>query len=119
MTINGEHIINQVIELCGGVNLFAKMPTLTPQVTLESVFEKNAQAILISSPPGGNEQLFAFWQRWPGLQAVSSQTIYAIPWDLISRHSLRIAEGAKAVCDAVELARQKIIVDDKRSSHSN
>ena len=37
MTVNGEHFIGQAIELCGGENIYAAVPGLTPIVGIEAV----------------------------------------------------------------------------------
>jgi iron complex transport system substrate-binding protein len=37
MTINGEHLISDVIRLCGGDNVFAKLPVLAPTIDVEAV----------------------------------------------------------------------------------
>lgn len=105
MTINGSHLISHVIELCGGVNLFSELPSLAPQVSLESVLAKDIQAILISARSETDTSALQYWQRWQNLQAVRDRHIYNIPWDLISRHSLRIAEGAEFVCETIERVR--------------
>jgi len=34
MTISGNHLISDIIELCGGENVFADLQTLTPQISL-------------------------------------------------------------------------------------
>lgn len=116
MTINGRHLISQVIDLCGGTNVFANLPTLAPQVELESVMARDAQVILMSAPANGDKQLLAYWHRWQNLQAVREQQIYTVPWDLISRHSLRILDGAKIVCEAIERTRRSVIGGGKTPS---
>ena len=35
MTINNEHLITRVMELCGGRNVFGDLPTLTPHLDVE------------------------------------------------------------------------------------
>ncbi|MCK5498066.1 MAG: ABC transporter substrate-binding protein, partial [Gammaproteobacteria bacterium] len=34
-TINGQHVMSQVIEICGGRNVFADLPILSPEVNIE------------------------------------------------------------------------------------
>jgi len=41
MSVNGIHIINEVIELCGGENVFASLAPLTPTVDIESVLSQS------------------------------------------------------------------------------
>ena len=36
-TINGDHLISQIIALCGGHNVFADAPALAPKINIEAV----------------------------------------------------------------------------------
>ncbi len=45
-TVNGRHIISEVVELCGGRNVFAALPQLAPPVTLEAVIAANPEVIV-------------------------------------------------------------------------
>lgn len=105
MTINGDHVISDVINLCGGVNLFAQLPALAPAIDLEAVLLKNPEVILISSQGLTDTEATAEWRRWRSMTAVRKNQIYPIPWDLISRYTLRLLEGAQVVCDAINKAR--------------
>ncbi len=105
MTINGEHAIDDVIEVCGGVNLFAGLSTLAPQVGLESVIQRNPDVILISSGASISGDAVQMWRKWNNISAVKNDRIYLIPWDLISRQSTRILEGAVYICEALQSAR--------------
>lgn len=107
MTINGQHLISQVLTLCGGINIFADLPVLAPRVDLESVLARKVEAILISSSAVDDTQAIQSWSKWQSLAAVRERHIYNIPWDLISRHSLRIVEGAGLICEALDQAREQ------------
>jgi iron complex transport system substrate-binding protein len=37
MTVNGEHLISDVLRLCGGQNVFADLPGLAPTISTEAV----------------------------------------------------------------------------------
>src|SRR3989344_7869297 len=41
LTVNGRHLISDVIKLCGGNNVFADLPALVPRIDTESVLRKN------------------------------------------------------------------------------
>lgn len=105
MTVNDSHIISDVIQLCGGVNVFAGMGLLVPQVGIEAVLARDP-AVIIAAADGGNEQkLFNTWQRWPGLRAVDGGHLYTIPGDLLVRHSPRILEGVTQLCEILDRVR--------------
>ena len=104
-TINGQHLISHLIELCGGRNVFADLSTLSPQIDLEAVLDKNPQ-VIIAGVGEGRSDWVQEWQRWPFLQAVKNQQVYGINADLIVRHTPRIVQGAEQMCEAMQQARK-------------
>ncbi|WP_246392076.1 cobalamin-binding protein [Paraburkholderia youngii] len=111
MTLNGEHMISDVITLCGGRNVFADLQPLVPTVSTEAVLAANPQAI-VTAAPGATQpdttlpQLDA-WRAWPRLAAVANDNLFAIDGDLINRPAPRIAQGARQLCEDLELARSR------------
>jgi len=107
LTVSGRHLISDVIRLCGGENVFADLPGITPRVDIESVLQRNPEAILAS----GDARLWSGWrerwQAWPGLAAVRDHDLFFIPPDFIERSSPRIVAGAEDVCRALEQARAR------------
>ena len=63
ITVNGEHIISDVIRLCGGRNLFAHLQHLAPTVSREAVVAANPQAI-ISGAANAREEAFETLGSW-------------------------------------------------------
>ena len=109
MTVNGEHIISQVIELCGGRNVFADLPVLAPKISLEPVLLKDPEVIVAGNSalnhPGWKED----WRRWPNLRAVKNDHLFYVNPDIIQRHTPRILQGAEVLCrqlDQVRTARE-------------
>lgn len=105
LTVNGQHLINDVIDLCGGRNVFSGLSALTPRVDVESVLQKNPDALLAS----GHEPLWPAWEQrwrgWPTLAAAARGHLFFIDPDLIHRQSPRVLQGAGQVCTALEKAR--------------
>lgn len=114
LTISQQHLISDVIQLCGGSNIFADLPGLTSKVDVESVLEKNPEALLAS----GYEPLWPEWRgrwsTWPALSARLYGNLFFIPPDLIHRHSLRILQGAEQICAALEKTRAVGMVSGAR-----
>lgn len=98
-TVNGEHLITEVIELCGGKNIFAAEPALAPTVSLESVLERNPQFIITSGMNAEAPTWLADWQQYSSLHAVKLGNVHHIPPDYIQRQTLRIQEGMRMMCD--------------------
>lgn len=106
VTINGEHLISQVIELCGGRNVFAGLASLAPAIGVEAVLQRDPEAIIASGMGEERPEWLDGWQRWPGLTAVREDNLYFVPPYLIQRHSPRILDGAELVCEHLQEARQ-------------
>ncbi len=107
MTVNGEHLISAVLRLCGGENVFAALPTLTPRIGMESVLAANPQAIVASGMDAARPEWLDDWRRWGDLAAVRNGHLFHIPPDLIQRHSPRILAGAEMLCGQLEEVRKK------------
>ena len=105
MTVGGAHIINEVIETCGGSNVFARLSALAPTISIESILAANPQVILGGSNIG--DKLFV-WQRWPRLDAARYKNLFHVEWDHINRHSPRILNAVVEVCDALDIARKNM-----------
>lgn len=107
MTINGEHLINQVIEMCGGRNVFAELPTLAPRIVLETVLARDPEVIVASGMGEQRPQWLDDWRRWPSLTAVKRDNLFFVPPDLLQRHGLRLLQGAERLCGFLEVARSR------------
>lgn len=105
-TVNGRHVISEVVELCGGRNVFADLPQIAPQVDVEAVLARDPQVILSTDDTIADPR--AQWLRWPQLAAVRHGTIYALPSDTVARASPRLVEGVAAVCGALDDARRRL-----------
>jgi iron complex transport system substrate-binding protein len=112
MTLNGEHMVSDVIELCGGRNVFAKLQPLVPTVSTEAVLAANPQAIVTAAPgatkPDTTLPQLGAWRAWPRLSAVANNNLFSIDGDLINRPAPRIALGAKQMCEDLDLARSRL-----------
>lgn len=106
LTINGRHIISDVIALCGGENVFSDAPVLTPSVSLEAVLAARPHMILGGSSAMGPSDLASEWRhtRAATLRALPARYV---PPDVIQRPTPRIAEGAKAVCEQIDGVRER------------
>jgi iron complex transport system substrate-binding protein len=106
-TINNNHIISDVIRLCGGVNSFGDAPVLAPKISIESVIARNPEVIVASGMGEARPDWLDNWRKWPALQAVQKEHLYFIPPDFIQRHTARILQGAEMMCTHLDRARPK------------
>lgn len=103
-TINGAHIISDVLRLCGIQNIFADVAQLAPQVSEEAVLAADPQMIIAGQDQDG---AFARWRKWPRLQAVAENNLYRVNPDLMQRHTGRLLAGAELLCGFAEEVRMK------------
>lgn len=96
LTVNGTHVIDDLLSLCGGDNVFADLPVLTPRVDVEAVIAARPAAVVFALYPGESPAATEdFWRRH-GLAAATR--FIAVPGDIIHRPTPRILDGAAQVC---------------------
>ena len=105
MTINGEHLISDVIRLCGGRNAFASLTLLAPKISEEAVVAADPEVIVASGMGDARPEWLDAWRRWRQLTAVARGNLFVVPPDLIQRHTPRILDGAELLCNHLEEAR--------------
>jgi len=104
-TLNGQHLISKVIDLCGGTNVFADVIPLAPKVSVEAVLRVNPQVIVASGDGQKRPEWLDQWSGWPNLDAAKNQHLYFIPPDYLQRHTVRILLGADMMCKLLAQSR--------------
>lgn len=107
MTVSGAHLISAAIELCGGRNVFAALPALAPQISIEAVLAADPQVIVASGMAEQRPDWLDDWKRWLQLAAVRHDNLYFVPPDLLQRAGPRFIDGAERLCAALEEARRR------------
>lgn len=104
LTVNGRHVISDVLALCGGVNVFSEAALLTPAVSLEALIAARPEVVL-----GGSSALtpseFARQWRAHRVSGLERLPVRYVPPDLIQRATPRIAEGAEVICERLQQIR--------------
>jgi iron complex transport system substrate-binding protein len=104
-TLSGEHVVSELISLCGGDNIFADVGQLASIVDREAVLARNPDVILIGAAGKDGYAQAADWNRFPNLKAVRDQHVFAVNPSLVGRMAPRILDGAREVCLALDKAR--------------
>ncbi|QJR00636.1 cobalamin-binding protein [Halomonas sp. PGE1] len=107
MSVNDEHLIGQVVTLCGGVNVFGELSRLVPRLDDESVLAADPEAIIAGGMGEENRHWLVHWEQYPGLTAVASDNLFFVPPSLIQRPTPRLLEGSRILCDKLEVARAR------------
>ncbi len=116
MTLNGEHLTSRIVALCGGHNVFAQLPGLAPQVSVESVVAADPQAIFADRSSDAADPAwrrdpknadFALWQGFPAMSAVRQGWLFTVPGAFVTRPGPRVIDGIRAVCGALDEVRAR------------
>ena len=108
MTINGGHVISDLIERCGGVNVFAADSALVPQISIEAAIAAAPEAIIASGNsrlPQGDTSL-DHWRRYSSIPAVANDFLFLVDGDSISRATPRSLDAGEAICSHLAKVRR-------------
>jgi len=105
-TINGDHMISKVIELCGGKNIYADETSIAPIINIESILQRNPDAILASGINDKRPIWLDEWSSWQSINAVKNEHLFFVPADHIQRHTVRLLSGATRICEQLDQVRQ-------------
>ena len=100
-TVSSKHLIGQAINHCGGKNLFSDISPNVSQVNQEMILANQPDVIVVTQRPGSKSTWVETWRGFTGTQ----YQVDTINPDLISRPSLRMLDGIKAICEIVNGAR--------------
>lgn len=106
-TLNGSHIVNEAITLCGGKNVFADLSIIAPNVSVESVIAKNPE-VIISSKGLGTDNGLAMWKRFKTVDAVRYGNLFGINSDWMDRAGPRMLAGTEMLCKKLDESRKNI-----------
>jgi iron complex transport system substrate-binding protein len=106
MTLNQDHIIGDIIQLCGGEQLFASEKVLVPTVSREAVIKANPEIIFTAVDSAKMNTDWSMWSSFPQLAATKNKAFIDLDGDIISRPSPRIMQGAEKVCSEINKVRQ-------------
>lgn len=91
-TVGGEQIISDALQVCGARNVFDELKLPAPQVSIESVLQRDPQLILV----GDQAQLEA-WKVWPSMAA----RVRLVPDKGLERPSGQMLEAVARLCQVI------------------
>ena len=104
ITFGGGHLVSDVLRLCGADNVFSNAGPLVPRIGVESVLAVDPEVIIIGQYTEV-EAAFDGWRQWPQLRAVAQDHLYRVDPYLLHRHTPRIVQGARQLCEAIDKVR--------------
>ena len=107
ITVNGKHLISDVIRACGAHNIFESAPLLTPVVSREQLLKSQPRVFVMSTVPGEETRAGERWEGW-SIPAVQSKQMYEFDPGVLFRQGPRFIEGARVLCADLQLARRML-----------
>lgn len=105
-TVNGRQIMSEVLEICGGRNVFADLAEIAPAVSIEAVIAADPDAII--STDDTVPDAAAVWSKWRHMTAVRTGNVYTLRSDDIARATTRLTVGARDICRTLDTARDRL-----------
>lgn len=102
-TVNREHYVSELIEICGGTNVFHDLAELAPAISVEAVIDRQPEVMLASTDAG--DDAFSEWQHWPSIPANLYGNQFLLPADELARATPRLMLAGGAMCLALQRAR--------------
>jgi len=109
-SLNKKHLLSQVIEACGGINVFGTAAAIAPKISDESVLAQHPDLILLGrigapAQPKVDASAQRYWSRL-GLPAARAGQIYVMDSDVLYRPGPRLIEAGQAICSMIQQARK-------------
>ncbi|HTN48368.1 MAG TPA: cobalamin-binding protein [Burkholderiaceae bacterium] len=105
MTLSGRHVISEAIVLCGGRNVFADLPPLVPQVSVEAVLAADPEIVITAEAGGVPGTALSSWRQFPSLAATRRGQFVTLDADRINRYGPRLADEIGSLCAAIDRTR--------------
>lgn len=106
-TVGHGHTISELIDICGGTNIFSDLDERAHAVSREAVITRNPQVIIAGQYVGSGEEL-AEWRRWSNLAATKNGNLFSIDAEKVARPTLRILDGGRGLCETLQRARENL-----------
>lgn len=107
MTINGKHLISDMIKVCGGKQIFENEKILVPTVSIEAVIERNPEVVITASEftnSSTNNDLI--WKKYPNMKVNQLGGYLSINGDLMTRPTSRALIATQQICSFLDQVRE-------------
>lgn len=109
-SLNRTHLLSQMIEACGGVNVFAEAAAIAPKISAEGVLAQRPDLILLGrvggpAHPTPDAETRKYWSRL-NLPAALAERVFVMDSDVLYRPGPRLIEAGDAICSMIQQARK-------------
>lgn len=100
-TLNNDHLIVEIVQRCGGINLFGEASAKAPLVSDESVIQSAPHVIILSEGEVNAKQKLQFWRNRFKVPALDHGHWLEVHPDFLHRPSVRTLQVAKRICQNI------------------
>ena len=91
-TVGGGQIISDALSVCGARNVFDELKLPAPQVSIESVLQRDPEMILV-----GDQAQKDAWKVWPAM----AERVRVVPDKGLERPSGQMLEAVARLCEVI------------------
>ncbi len=95
-TAGGDSIQSEIVNICGGENIFGDINRAASEVSIEAVIERNPDWIIGLEPFDRT-----IWTHWPEIEAVKNHQELEINPDLMASNGPRVIVAVRQICQAM------------------
>jgi iron complex transport system substrate-binding protein len=99
-TLNNQHPLMELLNRCGGENIFAHLSQLAPQVSIEAVLAAKPEIVFLASPMHHLETA-EFWRKHGAIPVI------VVDGARLHRPTPRMIDAAQEMCKALSFATKK------------
>ncbi len=104
-TIGGTHVVDELIQHCGAVNVYNDLSQLSPVVSVESLLNRDPDIIVLSTKDKGfSSELSNLIKPWKQISALKNGAICRIDFDILLRPTMRVLNGINELCKCIAVA---------------
>ncbi|HEU0278023.1 MAG TPA: helical backbone metal receptor [Rhodanobacteraceae bacterium] len=102
-TVNRESAVSAAIAVCGGVNVFGKLPRIAEPVSAEAVLARQPQAVFYSAD-SNRAEIMAYWKRLSDVPAVTHHAIFPVAVEKLTG-TPQVLDGIRTICRDLDALR--------------
>ena len=103
-TIGGSHFISEVIDICGGINIFSDVKQTAPSISEESVVSRDPE-VIISRELASNKMKFNIWEKFEDMSAIKLDNLFYLTARELERPTSGLVNAGREICSKLEQAR--------------
>lgn len=103
-TIGGSHFISEIIDICGGVNIFSDIKQTAPSIAEESVVSRDPE-VIFSRDMASNKMKLKIWEKFDNMSAIKLDNLFYLNARELERPTSGLVNAGKEICFKLDQAR--------------